>query len=101
MCCGGSGRREARRNEINARASARAMGTPMQPRKPSHFRSKSRRADIYKEHATTRMFKDAGNKAWDQSFHGASNGFRKGKSKQRASQGSDTSRHAMRGSSTG
>ncbi|KAF4414748.1 hypothetical protein FACUT_14004 [Fusarium acutatum] len=38
------------------------------------------------------------NKNWDQKFHGASNGFRKGKSKQTGSQGSDTSRRAMNGS---
>lgn len=37
--------------------------------------------------------------AWDRSFHGSSNGFRKGKSKQTSSQGSDTSRHGLRGSS--
>ncbi|KAF5706943.1 hypothetical protein FMUND_11353 [Fusarium mundagurra] len=97
-CCGGSGRSEARGNEITARASARAMGLRKSPRSPSRFRSKNKRISHIKEDAKTREFRDVGNKAWDQSFFGGTNGFRKGKSRQRASQGSDTSRRANRSS---
>ncbi|KAF5562238.1 hypothetical protein FPHYL_5765 [Fusarium phyllophilum] len=97
MCCGGSGGRGGG-GDINSRAYARAMGFQKTPRSPSRFRSRSKRINHIKTDAKTMEFQDTGNKAWDQSFFGASNGFRKGKSRQRASQGSDTSRRSNRGS---
>ncbi|PNP80914.1 hypothetical protein FNYG_05729 [Fusarium nygamai] len=89
MCCGGG---------INSRAYAQAMGSRTPPRSPSRFRSKSKMISHIKVEAKTRQLQDTGAKAWDQSFFGASNGFRKGKSRQRASQGSDVSRRSNRGS---
>ncbi|KAF5667735.1 hypothetical protein FDENT_12043 [Fusarium denticulatum] len=91
-CCGGGGGR------INSRAYAQALGSRTPPRSPSRFRSKSKRISHIKVDAKTRQLQDTGFKAWDQSFFGEFNGFRKGKSRQRASQGSDVSRRSNRGS---
>lgn len=98
MCGGGGGwGRQSRGDKINSRAFAQAMGGG-KPRSPSRFSRKSKRVSHTKVDAKVRQFKDTGNQAWDQSFFGSTNGFRKGKSRQRASQGSDTSRRGLSGS---
>ncbi|CVL12440.1 uncharacterized protein FPRN_03646 [Fusarium proliferatum] len=96
--CGGTGwGRQSRGDKINSRAFAQAMGGG-KPRSPSRFSRKSKRVSHTKVDAKARQLKDTGNQAWDRSFFGSTNGFRKGKSRQRASQGSDTSRRGLSGS---
>ncbi|KAF5658604.1 hypothetical protein FCIRC_12812 [Fusarium circinatum] len=103
MCCGGFSRGGGGGGggspSVNSLAAARASGSTQgwHKRPP---RRKSQRLKSIKVEAKTSEFKQARDKGFDQSFFGASNGFRKGKSKQRASRGSDTSRHAMNGSTS-
>ncbi|KAF5619951.1 hypothetical protein F25303_12659 [Fusarium sp. NRRL 25303] len=96
--CGGTGwGRQSRGDKINSRAFAQAMGSG-KPRSPSRFSRKSMRVSHTKVDAKARQLKDTGNQAWDRSFFGSRNGFRKGNSRQRASQGSDASRCGLSGS---
>ncbi|KAF5600921.1 hypothetical protein FPANT_1943 [Fusarium pseudoanthophilum] len=107
MCCGGGGSKRKHRGGggggggsamINSLAYGQAMGFQTPPSSPSRFSSRSKRLNHIKVEATTRQLQNTGSQAWDQSFFGASNGFRKGKSRHRASQGSDLSWHSNRGS---
>ncbi|KAK2134530.1 hypothetical protein NOF04DRAFT_1270249 [Fusarium oxysporum II5] len=94
MCCfGRSKRRKGRPSATAPMRSAPTFRTPNYSRKPTATQM---------QWDGTISPRSAGpksaNKAWDQSFFGASNGFRKGKSRQTASQGSDTSRRGINGS---
>ncbi|KAF4498945.1 hypothetical protein FAGAP_4892 [Fusarium agapanthi] len=97
-CGGGGGGPKSSGDKINSLAFARATGSTRGWRNSSQSGPKSQRVQSIKVDAKKREFQDNGAKAWDQSFFGTTNGFRKGKSKQRASRGSDTSRRSVRGS---
>ncbi|KAH7166662.1 hypothetical protein DER46DRAFT_645934 [Fusarium sp. MPI-SDFR-AT-0072] len=123
MCCGGGGggkRRggteppfatgpmrsvpSMRQSSCRKKATARQTATQLQG-VVANIRSKRQEENLamISQKAGRQQLADQVNSrrfgnAWDQSFYGSSNGFRKGKSKQTASMGSDTSRRGINGS---